>query len=103
MTDMSARLLEAIAVREARAEAAKPLMLLQWSRRNGKATLQAFMGDNGPEDVLRRCAADRRIVETYQRTCDSLHIDAFGVMSETMDNLLDAYGLPKEHEVSSRD
>jgi hypothetical protein len=96
--DVAARLLAAIDECAAHAEAAKGLALVL-PRRNGKATLHTFMNDNGPEAVLRRCEADRRIVQTYQRTCNSLHIDAFGVMAETVDNLLDAYGLPREHEV----
>lgn len=104
MTDPSVRLLEEIAVREARAEAAKALgFSFDWPRRNGKSTAQAFLNENDPSAVLSRCAADRRIVATYQRTCESLHIDAFGVMAETIDNLLDAYGVAKEGEVSARD
>lgn len=97
MSDLSARLLAAIDERAARAEAAKALHFsFTWPRLNGKATMQAFMNENSPDAVLRRCEADRRIVQTYQRTCNSLHIDAFGVMAETVDNLLDAYGLDKE-------
>lgn len=66
MTDLSSLLLAAIEQKATKAEAAKSLtVLLNWPRQNGKATIRAFMDDNAPAAILRRCAADRRTVEQW--------------------------------------
>jgi hypothetical protein len=65
-SDLVSRLLEAITAKEEKARAAKGLsVLLDWPRRNGKATLRAFLDDNDPDSVLRRCAADKATVEEW--------------------------------------
>jgi hypothetical protein len=66
VTDLVSRLLEAITAKEGKAEAAKALHVsFDMARRNGKATLYAFLDDNDPSSVLRRCAADRRRAERH--------------------------------------
>ena len=66
MTDLVSRLLESITAKEEKAEAAKALHVsLNIARRGGKTTLYAFLNDNDPSSVLRRCAADRKILELH--------------------------------------
>lgn len=70
-SDLVSRLLEAITAKEAKAEAAKALHVsLNLARRNGKTTLDAFLNDNDPSSVLRRCAADRKLIERHGPFCD---------------------------------
>lgn len=66
MSDLVSRLLGAIEAKEQKARAVQGLgVLLNWPRKNGKATLQAFLEDNDPVVVIERCEADRSIVMTY--------------------------------------
>ena len=55
---------------------------------------------NDPAAVLRRCAADRRIVETYLAICEApeIHADAFAAMTSVLKDLAEGYGVPLEQE-----
>jgi hypothetical protein len=49
---------------------------------------------NDPDTVLRRCAADRKILELWHAARESaeLHADAFSVMREAVQALAEGYG-----------
>lgn len=67
MSDLVSRVLAAIEAKQQKARAVQGLgVLLDWPRRNGKATLRAFLEDNDPVAVIDRCDADRRMVELFQ-------------------------------------
>src|SRR5687767_10866685 len=67
--DPAGRLLAVIDTRAANARAAKSVTaVLQLARRNGKAVLRAFLDDNAPEVVLRRCEVDREITRLHATT-----------------------------------
>lgn len=91
--DLLARLSEEIDAREQKTRSAATVLTL--GRRNGKATLHAFLAGNSPDAALRRCDADRKIVETYRITVESpdLHADAWMVMRAVIHYLASAYGV----------
>lgn len=55
---------------------------------------------NDPAAVLRRCAADRRIVEAYRLTAEApeLHADAWIVMKDVLADLAEGYRITGEGE-----
>lgn len=52
---------------------------------------------NNPDAVLRRCAADRKILELWAavRESSALHADAHSVMREVIRSLAEGYGYPE--------
>lgn len=58
----------------------------------------AHIAHHHPAAVLRRCAADRRIVERFRLAETEYHPDAFMVMEETLRDLAAGYGITDHHQ-----
>ena len=68
MSDLVSRVLAAIQAKEEKARKVQNLgVLLDWPRRNGKATLRAFLEDNDPASVIEGCEADRELVALHRQ------------------------------------
>jgi hypothetical protein len=109
VTDLVSLLLAAITAKEEKATAAKALHVsVTMPRRNGKETLYAFLNDNDPSSALRRCTADRGIVEWCIEVAGDLDLSRYGepgllkdhpqslavtLAAETLLNLARGYGL----------
>lgn len=66
MSDLVSRVLAAIEETERNAEAATHMRwVFDTNRRNGRTVMEEFFTRHSPAAVLRRCAADREIVELH--------------------------------------
>lgn len=71
MSDLVPRLLAAIEETERNAEEARHMRwVFDTNRRNGRTVMQEYFTRNDPTAVLRRCAADRKIVGIHARLGD---------------------------------
>jgi len=76
-------------------------VVLNWPRLNGKATMRAYLHEVSPSSTLRRCAADRKIVERCQHI-KKWHVSddftADSLADEVLEDLASAYGLSDHQE-----
>lgn len=117
MTDQVSRLLEAIGQAKHNAEAVTHMHWIfpKTSRMNGRTVLAEYFERNDPASVLRRCAADRDIVEWCQEVIGERDLSRYGqdgllkddpqalavtLAMETLRNLERAYGISAEEETT---
>lgn len=96
MSDLVSRLHAAVEAKNQKAQSVLNMgVLLDWPRRNGKATLRAFLEDNDPVTVVDRCEADRRIVNQCTERRDGFVLAQF-----VLAQLAFVYGISVEEETT---